>query len=225
MDSVEKARQVNLLSNVDADALLADACRLPSTNDPVDLVITEAARLVLERIRHRAANASPKMKLFFAKVAIQRKKMLDLELSRFEVEDRYRCTNIVDGSRCSNRLGARVWRPYSVRRRNGSAPICVSCGMRKASKSQTPEQRSAATRKGRAAMTTEHRYEIARKANAALTPEQRSAVARRRAAKLSPEQRSEIARKMKASQTPEQRSAIVSKGNATRHKRESERSQ
>ena len=146
--------------------------------------------------------------------------------------DRYRCTGVVGGKRCAERLTKKAWAPSSVKQRRGLPPKCRRCAnaartpeqrseaARKRWSAKTPEQRSDAARKAQSAKTPEQRSESTRKANAAKTPEQRSDAARKAQSAKTPEQRSDAARKANAAKTPEQRSEAIRKAwQARRSKR------
>lgn len=44
--------------------------------------------------------------------------------------DRRRCTNVVDGVRCENRVGRNAWSKSESAQRNGGLPVCANCNLK-----------------------------------------------------------------------------------------------
>lgn len=75
--------------------------------------------------------------------------------------DRYRCSAVIDGQRCTESLPRATWTPHNVAARRGKQPICGKCNRR------TVSIRLAA---GRSQMSADARSDRSRRAAAARSP-------------------------------------------------------
>lgn len=115
----------------DPDALLAAMAKIAPTGLPIDIPITESARIALERVRLNFSPTSHGKKIVGAKVMRGLQKMLGLQLERHESERQMVCPGFGEACPTSATPPRHAFVKSVVASRGGGPWLCLPCGQKK----------------------------------------------------------------------------------------------